>query len=124
VKYNTKQLHSLLKQENRTFVVARDDVTNRIEGLTGCDLIDGKSLYLFKVSRRANASKRGVGSNIFEYLLNEYFSKYPAELHVHEDNIAAKNLYQKFGFQDSRSFRGEFTGKKIRKMVRPGPNFV
>lgn len=98
---NSKNLESYIFRKNRFFVVARDEDSDKIEGIAELNIKTkngSEYLHIRKVARRANASKKGIGTKIFSFLNDNYFPNYTSQLEVFEDNLVAQGLYKKFGF--------------------------
>lgn len=96
--WNASILKSELENENSVYIVAKED--NKIVGFAGIiilpDDVEITNIVTKKIER-----KKGIGSLLLEKLIEiaKETGRDNISLEVNENNIAAKTLYEKFGFK-------------------------
>lgn len=67
---------------------------------------NGRRLYLHHMGVKKDQQRKGYGRQLMEEILKFASSrKMQIKLEVHDQNIAAKKLYKKFGFGDLKGYR-------------------
>ena len=107
--WNTKTLEDELKNDNSYYIVAKFD--NTIIGFAGLKYVLDEADIMNIVTKK-NARSCGIGSILFEHLLN--YAKengiIKITLEVNENNVAAINLYKKFGFEQIAKRENYYNG--------------
>lgn len=94
-----KEFETWYQNSSHTLLVARDEHTNLIEGfLLACEQDDVLEIAI--LARRANAAKRGVGSQLLTEVIKRK-STAKILLCVRESHEVAIKLYKQFGFVES-----------------------
>lgn len=100
-----------------SFVVAKDETTQKVLGFSAVQLINGMiqkflgdsviesegsvrpKWLIGSFARKANAAKRGVATQMMKFLTEQVFNKQPSYLQVRTNNDQAIKLYENFGFE-------------------------
>lgn len=110
--YPLDYITELVQDPNGVVIVARDELTKKIEGYIiakqeiaeDADLQEVIQWHIMHVVRRANTSKRGIANALFMKCLDILKpKKQTIYLEVRESNTAAQELYKKFGFEEYES---------------------
>ena len=97
--WSKEGLEQELLNENRIYILAKDENTNEILGFAGISIIFNEA-ELMNIVVKKNKRKHGIGKALLEKIINICIENNieVVKLEVNENNISAKNLYKSCGF--------------------------
>ena len=97
--WSNESLEQELLNENRIYILAKDENTNEILGFAGISIIFNEA-ELMNIVVKKNKRKHGIGKALLEKIINICIENNieVVKLEVNENNISAKNLYKSCGF--------------------------
>ncbi len=97
--WSKEALEQELLNENRIYILAKDENTNEILGFAGISIIFNEA-ELMNIVVKKNKRKHGIGKALLEKIINICIENNieVVKLEVNENNISAKNLYKSCGF--------------------------
>jgi|SRR3954465_6233581 len=84
-------------QEQQQYTIAYDD-TGKAIGYISISTTDNKNYYLHKFYIDTDKQSKGIGSEVFNYILNTLPTAETIELTVNRENYKSINFYFKNGF--------------------------
>lgn len=97
--WSKEALEQELLNENRIYILAKNENTNEILGFAGISIIFNEA-ELMNIVVKKNKRKHGIGKALLEKIINICIENNieVIKLEVNENNISAKNLYKSCGF--------------------------
>ena len=97
--WSNESLEQELLNENRIYILAKNENTNEILGFAGISIIFNEA-ELMNIVVKKNKRKHGIGKALLEKIINICIENNieVVKLEVNENNISAKNLYKSCGF--------------------------
>lgn len=97
--WSKEALEQELLNENRIYILAKNENTNEILGFAGISVIFNEA-ELMNIVVKKNKRKHGIGKALLEKIINICIENNieVVKLEVNENNISAKNLYKSCGF--------------------------
>lgn len=97
--WSKEALEQELLNENRIYILAKDENTNEILGFAGISIIFNEA-ELMNIVVKKNKRKHGIGKALLEKIINICIENNieVVKLEVNENNISARNLYKSCGF--------------------------
>lgn len=97
--WSKEALEQELLNENRIYILAKDENTNEVLGFAGISIIFNEA-ELMNIVVKKNKRKHGIGKALLEKIINICIENNieVIKLEVNENNISAKNLYKSCGF--------------------------
>lgn len=97
--WSKEALEQELLNENRIYILAKDENTNEILGFAGISVIFNEA-ELMNIVVKKDKRKHGIGKALLEKIINICIENNieVVKLEVNENNISAKNLYKSCGF--------------------------
>ncbi len=97
--WSKEALEQELLNENRIYILAKNENTNEILGFAGISIIFNEA-ELMNIVVKKNKRKHGIGKALLEKIINICIENNieVVKLEVNENNISAKNLYKSCGF--------------------------
>ena len=89
---------SLLKQMNEGHQFTLAYINDKPAGYISLSTKDDRNYFLHKFYVDVSEHRKGIGSNLFEYVLNKLPADCIIELAVNRENYKAINFYFKLGF--------------------------
>ena len=89
---------SLLKQMNEGHQFTLAYINDKPAGYISLSTKDDRNYFLHKFYVDVSEHRKGIGSNLFEYVLNKLPADCIIELAVNRENYKAINFYFKHGF--------------------------
>lgn len=97
--WSKEALEQELLNENRIYILAKNENTNEILGFAGISVIFNEA-ELMNIVVKKDKRKHGIGKALLEKIINICIENNieVVKLEVNENNISAKNLYKSCGF--------------------------
>ena len=97
--WSKEALEQELLNENRIYILAKNENTNEVLGFAGISIIFNEA-ELMNIVVKKNKRKHGIGKALLEKIINICIENNieVVKLEVNENNISAKNLYKSCGF--------------------------
>ena len=97
--WSKEALEQELLNENRIYILAKNENTNEILGFAGISIIFNEA-ELMNIVVKKDKRKHGIGKALLEKIINICIENNieVVKLEVNENNISAKNLYKSCGF--------------------------
>ena len=97
--WSKEALEQELLNENRIYILAKNENTNEILGFAGISVIFNEA-ELMNIVVKKDKRKHGIGKALLEKIINICIENNieVVKLEVNENNISARNLYKSCGF--------------------------
>lgn len=104
--YKNKRIKQIINKECDVFVALYDDkyigeiTVKYINGELNNETMENVRVYLEAFRIKEDFIKQGIGQKLLNYVINYYIDKGYKEftIGVEENNLIAKHIYEKFGF--------------------------